>query len=398
MPVCFWRENRRRQRFFRRALCGLLLGVLLGAAACGKSGEEQKEEKPREEGTTTPTGALPETAEGFDGANQKLVREKAEEYAKTVAVSVGEEDIAMDKAMFLIYSMEVRGNYYALYYESQYGTNYWDMVYDDEGHTTRDVFKQETMDMLVQYAVLHDCAVKNDMTLTENDIAENNAYVERIKEALTAEETERGGFTTDGLREVCAWMMLAEKYYNKMTERLGVTKEGVRETVKKEDYKEYETEYLYLATTYYDENYELRQEDEAVKKACMQQMKEYYKEVLDGKTFEELAEGEDAPVRNIRTFLADGAGAEEAYKKAAEGLKPGEVSGPVQTEYGVYLIRMLDDKCTKTYEAAVDAAYEVERSNAFAAAYEVLLAEYPVQVNEAVWDEVLFGATVSLSE
>lgn len=398
MPGCFWRENGRRRRFFRKVSCGLLLGALLGAAACGKSGGEQKDEKPGEEGTVTPTVALTGTAEGFDAANQKLVQEKAKEYAKTVAVSVGEEDIAMDKAMFLIYSMEVRGNYYALYYESQYGTNYWDMVYDDEGHTTRDVFKQETMDMLVQYAVLYDCAVKNDMTLTEDDIAENNAYVERIKEVLTAEETERGGFTTDGLREVCAWMMLAEKYYNKMTERLGVTKESVRETVKKEDYKEYETEYLYLATTYYDENYELRQEEEAVKEACMRQMEEYYKEVLDGKTFEELAEGENAPVRNIRTFLAAGAGAEEAYQKAAKGLKPGEVSRPVQTEYGVYLIKMLDDDCTKTYEAAVDSAYEVERSNAFAAAYEVLLAEYPVQVNEAVWDEVLFGATVSLSE
>ena len=70
----------------------------------------------------------------------------------------------------------------------------------------------------------------------------------------------------------------------------------------------------------------------------------------------------------------------------------------MQTEYGVYLIKMLDDECTKTYEAAVDAAYEVERSNAFAAAYNVLLAEYAVQINEAVWDKVLFGATVSLSE
>lgn len=382
------------QRFFLRAACVMLFCIVSGMAACGKGGEEQEE-------TITPTAALTgtnETVTGFDGANRELVRQRAIEYAKEVVVSVGGEDIAMDKAMFLIYSMEVRGNYYAAYYELQYGTNYWDMVYDDEGHTTRDVFKQETLDTLIQYAVLYDCAVKNNMTLTVDEMTQNNAYVERIKEALTAEETERGGFTTDGLRSVCAWMMLAEKYYDKMTERLGITKESVRDTVNQEDYKEYETEYLYLATAYYDDKYELQEELPEVKEAYMQQMQAYYEQVLEGKTFEELAQGENAPVYKTRTFLADGTGAEEAYAKAAAGLKTGEVSLPVQTEYGIYLIKMVNENCTETYEAAVDAAYEVERSKAFSAAYEVLLAEYPVQVNDEVWDEVLLGATVSIVE
>ncbi|MGN1084113.1 MAG: peptidylprolyl isomerase, partial [Lachnospiraceae bacterium] len=94
----------------------------------------------------------------------------------------------------------------------------------------------------------------------------------------------------------------------------------------------------------------------------------------------------------------DGTGAEEAYAKTAAELKVGEISKPVQTEYGIYLIKMIDDECTKTYEAAVDAAYEVERSEAFEAAYEVLLTEYPVEVNEEAWEPVLLGATVSLLE
>ena len=59
---------------------------------------------------------------------------------------------------------------------------------------------------------------------------------------------------------------------------------------------------------------------------------------------------------------------------------------------------MVDDDCTKSYEAAVEAEYEIQRSEAFAAAYEVLLSEYEVTVNEAVWEEVVFGATVSIVE
>ncbi len=381
-------------RCFRRLLCGLLLLALLGTAACGK----EKKPVTEKEGTVTPAEGVSREPEGFDAANAALVTQRAEELSKTTAVSVGDKKITMDKAMFLIYSMEVRGNYYAAYYEAQYGKNYWDMEYDNEGRTTRDVFKQETMDTLIQYAVLYDCAVKNGMTLTAEEIAENNAYVEQIKRALTAEETERGGFTTEGLREVCAWMMLAEKYYDKMTEGLGITKESIRETMKKEDYKEYETEYIYLATTYYDEAYELQEETPEVKEAYAQQMADYYEEVLAGVTFEELAQGESALLHNTRNFLADGTGAEEAYAKTAAELKVGEISKPVQTEYGIYLIKMIDDECTKTYEAAVDAAYEVERSEAFEAAYEVLLTEYPVEVNEEAWEPVLLGATVSLLE
>lgn len=385
------RTNRGNEnRLVRFMGLGLILCVLFGVAACGNDERE-------EDITVTPTATVVKIP-GFAEANAELVQEAAEKYADTVAVTVGGETIAMDKAMFFIYSMEVRGNYYSSYYEAQYGTDFWEMAYDNEGKTTREIFKEQTIDTLIQYAVLYDCAVKNGMTLSAEDVEENNAYVEQIKETLTAEEAERGGFTTDVLREVCAWMMLAEKYYDKMTEGLGITRESVSESINKEDYKEYETEYIYLATTYYDENYELQEETTEVKEAYALQMAEYYEAVKNGAGFEELAEGEEALVHETRSFLADGTGAEEAYAEAAVKLAVGEVSEPVQTEYGIYLIRMVDDDCTKSYEAAVDAAYEAERSEAFDAAYQVLLSEYPVEINEEAWGDIILGATVSLIE
>ena len=86
------------------------------------------------------------------------------------------------------------------------------------------------------------------------------------------------------------------------------------------------------------------------------------------------------------------------YKDTAALLENGEICSPIQTEYGIYIIRMVDDQCTKSYEAAVDAEYELKRSEAFQAAYEVLLAEYEVTVNEEAWGEIILGATVSLLE
>lgn len=382
------RKNGRKHFLVKCCSCVLLCGLLCGMAACKKKEQTGND--------ATPTGAV--TREGFDKANPELVAKHAKEYAEQIAVSVGDMKITMDTAMFFIYTMEVQGNSYASFYQTQYGEDYWAMPYDEDGRLTRDVFKDDTMDMLIQYAVMQDCAVKKGMELTEDEKKACTAFVEELKSVLSAEETERGGFTTEGLQRVCEFMMLAEKYYTEMTEDLGITKEAVQETINKDEYKEYETEYLYLATTYYDEEYNICEESDEVKESCWAQMWDYYLQVTEGADFKELAEREEELVYNTRTFLEKGDGAEEEFRKMALRLEEGEVGGPVQTEYGVYLIRMLDDECTKSYDAAVEAEYELQCSDAFAAAYKVLLDEYKVEVNDAVWDEIVFGATVSILE
>lgn len=376
----------------RRVIAFLVLCcMLVSLAAC-------KKKNPAEEGKTTGTPLSQTQEKGFADANQELVAVQAKKNKETVAVTVGDMEISMEKAMVLIYTMEVQGNSYADYYESLYGVDYWEMVYDEEGRTVREVFKEDTMETIIQYAILNACAIENGIGLTDAEQQENNALVEEMKKLLTAEETERGGFTTENLRETSAWMMLAEKYYKQMTDNLGITKESVRETINKDDYKEYDTEYLYLSTTYYDEEYNVCQESDAVKKEKKASMQEYFEQVEDGVLFEKLAAVDDSLVHNRRTFLVEGEQAEPEYKEAAMKLAEGEVCGPVQTEYGVYLIRMIDDECTKTYEATVEAEYELKCSEAFLAAYEVLKEEYEVQVNEEAWGEVMLGATVSILE
>lgn len=378
----------------KRRYAGGSLLLLLCIGICVLGGCKKK--PPEEEIQPTPTAAV--VAEGFADADPALVKERAEEYAKLTAVTVGDTEISMQKAMFLIYSMEVQGNSYAEYYESQYGLDYWEMEYDDNGRTTRDVFKEETMEALIQYAVLHDCAVKNGMELTYDEVKSNIEFVEDLKELMSSEEAERGGFTTENLRETCEWMMLGEKYYGMMTETLGVTEESVRKTIDPANYIEYETEYLYLPTTYYDEGYNICEESPEVTEARKAQIQLCYEQVLEGASFEELAEADDTLVHNTRTFLEKGEGAEELYREAAVKLEVGDVCAPIQTEYGLYIIRMIDDKCTKTYEATVAAEYETRRNEAFQAAYEVLLEQYEVTVNEEVWGDILLGATVSILE
>lgn len=382
-------KKQRKSGYGQKAVLLLLCLLCCFLISCKKDGEQP------EEGQGTPTTEI--VLKSFAEANPELVEKRAKELEDIVAVTVGDTDVSMTKAMFLIYSMETQGNNYAAYYASEYGTDYWNMEYD-EGRTTRDIFKEETINTVIKYAVLYDCAVKYGMTLTYDEEKKNIEFVEALKEAIIAEEAERGGFTTDNLRETCAWMMLAEKYYGMMTDTLGITRESVEKQFKRKDYKEYETEYLYLPTTYYDEEYNICNESDDVIAARKAQIQKCYERVAEGATFEELAAEDELLVYNVRTFLENGEEAEAKYKEVAMELVVGEVSEPLQTEYGVYLIKMLDDECTKTYEATVDAEYEVQRDKAFQAAYEVLLATYDIKVNEEAWSDITMGATVSLLE
>lgn len=381
--------------------CGLLTFLLLGLSmlpACSKKGGAGNATIPAEPTTTVQPSPEKVELNGFFAADPKRVQARKEELQKITAIKVGGQEIKMDTAMVLIYFMEVRGNYYAMYYESVYGGDYWETEYDDAGRTTRDVFKEETIDTLLRYAVLYDCALKNGMELTEEEKKENEAYVERVKESMTAEEAERGGFTTEGLQKACAWMMTAEKYYDKMTDNLGITRESVSEGIDPEEYREFETEYLYLPTTYYNEEYQVCEETDEVCAERMERMKLYASLLKKGDTFEELMELDDELQYKKRLFRKDGSGAEEAYVTAAKEMNNGELTGPVKTEYGIYLIRMLDTDCRTSYEEAVDAAYEVKKSEAFDAVYRVLLERYPTEINENAWADIILGATVSLME
>ena len=365
----------------RRVLSVLFVIAFLLISGCQK--KKPEEQKPE--------------LTGFMAANQKIVEKRAAELSGETAITINNQKISMIPAMFLIYSMEVRGNYYALYQELS-ETAFWNSVDEETGKRISELTKEQMIDTLVQYAVLNDCAEKNGLVLSKEDLSGVTETVSNIKEALTAEETERGGFTEENLYETGCFLKLADKYYDKMTENLPVTKESVASELNKEEYEEYKTSYLYYPTTYYSDDFSLCEETEENKQIARERMEELYLLAKQGDSFDVLAEQEKKTTVNTRTFLVNGLGAEDAYRDAAKLLQNGEISMPVQTEYGIYLIRMEDRECSETYDAKVDELFEQKRSEAFAAAYEVLRSEYQIEVNQEAFQDILLGATVSYIE
>ncbi len=186
-------------------------------------------------------------------------------------------------------------------------------------------------------------------------------------------------------------MGLAEKYYDAMTESFEISEESVAAEIKKEDYKEYSTEYLYLSTSSYDSEYNLIERSEEEKAAYYELMQGYLEQLKQGKSMEEVAGQNTALTYTTKIFLADEETVDPSYRQAAAGLENGSYSEVVKTRYGYYIIRMIDNNCMDSYEAARKELLQAKEDEAFAKAFEELQLSYPQDINEEVWGPLVLG-------
>lgn len=354
--------------------------IIYSLAGCGK--EDAKE-----------TGAMSATLTTTIMPTESEAELQAKINAETLAVTVGTKKIYMDTMLFFIYTMETKGAYSEEYYQEVYGTSFWDLEYAKD-YTMRELYKDYAMDSAVQYVILEEKAKEQGLTLTDAEIEENRVYAENVLDSFTEEQLKKNGITLKSLEETTQMMALAEKYYNYFLENIDITLEEIKAGINPEDYKEYKTEYWYLATSKYDENYEIVQFTQEEKEEVMRKMEKIQEELLSGKTTDLLQKEYADLLHETRTFLESGKKAEEAYKKACAKLELEEYSTPVQTEYGIYIIKMIDNACMDSYNAAVEEAYETAIKDAFAVWYEETKAEYEITINEMVWEPIVLGNVV----
>ena len=66
----------------------------------------------------------------------------------------------------------------------------------------------------------------------------------------------------------------------------------------------------------------------------------------------------------------------------------GETSGVIKTDYGLFVVRLLDNTDTLAYEDAVAQALYQARADAFSETYNRLYEQTECEINESFWDEL----------
>lgn len=199
-----------------------------------------------------------------------------------------------------------------------------------------EMYGADTLDSLITNKVIEMEADKQKVKVTGNEIDEE---LTKLQDSYGGEEAfaaalEQNKVSIDRIREDIQTYLLAEKM---IKPSIKVTEEEMK--------------------TYFEENKESFDQKEQVKASHIlvedeATAKKVKKELESGKDFAELAKEYSTDASNAAKggdlgYFGKGEMAKE-FEEAAFGMKVGEVSAPVKTDFGYHIIKVADKKAAKT--------------------------------------------------
>ena len=200
-----------------------------------------------------------------DKEYEELAQKQAEKNKKKVVLRVTEGNETFDVTLYdalyyLVYNeksaLSVK-NEQNSYFASMYGEdyNFWEITNSD-GIKTKDGYKENAYATVVYTTVFYNEAKKAGMELEEIRRIQLDSATAMFMNDYTAEQRAKCGMTEACIRENYEKIFLADQYVEKMTSSYEVDEQAIRDSIDKEDYRVYETDYLFVQKSGIDENYE----------------------------------------------------------------------------------------------------------------------------------------------
>lgn len=309
-----------------------------------------------------------------------------------VVLTVNDTDIYMDEMMFYIYQTEEEGNQNEEMYQNFFGESFWDSA-DEEGVTNRELLKQDTIDSAILYEIFCQKAEESGYELSEEEKADVESDAQGTWELLTDKQKKAMLLTQERLTQVLLKISLAYEYYEDFMDSLPVDRDTAASMITPDEYRQYDVQYLYVPTVHFDENYEMTPYTEDEKEAAYKKIKGFLKKAKKGTEISQLLEEDDMETEISEVgFMEGDALFGKAFEKAALTLENGEVyKDVVEEEDGYYIIKMVDNNSTESYDMEVEAAIAQAEAEAFETAYKELKKDFEIKINDDVWDPIEIG-------
>lgn len=316
----------------------------------------------------------------------------SEDNSKKLVFSAGDSKVYLDEMMYYILSIEAEYEYVDQMYMSMNGTGFWDMDYE-EGKTMRDGVKDYTMELAQMSEIIYQEAVKAGTTLTEEEKTEISENVKSIMENITEEQFKITGLNEELITKIVEKMFIGGKHQEQMIKDFNITEDEIKSGLNFDEYKQYNTQALYISKTTVDDEGNSVDLSEKQLKAAKKSMEEALEKVKAGDAFDKIAESNDDMNVEDNNFTATDEVLSEEYKTEAKKLENDKYSDLVETDDGFYIIKMVDNNSTESYDQAIADATTQKEQEMFDAEYKKIRETYEVTVNDEVWGTIVMGKT-----
>jgi foldase protein PrsA len=348
---------------------GVLTALIMTVTACAKKTDTDEKGVKTETAVVKDAGSENESSQSIEQEDSASVDESAFD---NLVVSVGKEAVYYSEAMIYFKYIEAQ-------YQSYFGDQIW--AYDFGGQTFGDMAKQEIIDMIAQTKIIDAHAEMYNVTLEEEDELLIQQNAENFLEGLTAEDKTRYGLTEEIAQIFYRDNMLYEKVYDAATME-------VNTDVSDEEAKQIRVQHILVSTTDTDIDGTVTPMSEDRKAIAYAKAKKLRKEAKTTEDFYTFAEANTADSEVEYTF---GKGEmPEAFEKVAFALNTGELSGIVETQEGynnLYCVSDYDEDATLEKKEEI---IEARQDESFQDLYEKWSLDFKVNVNEKVWDTMIF--------
>lgn len=258
---------------------------------------------------------------------------------------------------------------------SMFSDEIWSMDMGD-GQTFSDYMKEQIVEQIRQVKVCYAKAVEQKLELSEEEKEEAEENVKDYMDSLENDYKNTKGITEDIVRKVIMENMYVNKLFDKITA-------SVDTKVSDDEAHQTTTYNLQFTTIELDEdgdyltdedgNYKYVSDDE--KKALKEQADKALKELRDGADIQEIAE--KYSVDDFSGEYTYGKGeADEIYEQTSSGLKDGEISDVIETEYGYNIVKMIAEEDEDAIEDKKEEIINQRKNDRFNDYYNEWVTEY----------------------
>lgn len=301
---------------------------------------------------------------------------------KTVA-TVGEKAMTLGEANFLLRYQQSQTE---TYYKSMLGDGLYEMDLYGDGSTYGQVIKDDVMAQMQEYYILEEKAADYGVTLTEDETAAitevATAFLEEnddnAKEQMTADQAT--------VERVLTLMTIGTKTVNVIYGEADVT-------VTDEEAAQRGFSYISISKGSGEEALSDDEIQESKDKLIAAAASAASGNTLDAAAVEQGLTAYSGSYGKDNTSSYD-----EAVIAALDALSEGEISDVIETETELYLVQLtaeLDKEATESRRESLISTKTTEYYNELMTGW---VEEYPLTVEEAVWDEVVFDRSYVIIE